>query len=68
MSDIEIIKGVCARLGEHYDEYLIVVKSKDGKIAFRPSDCTWAMGAAMRFLDYMASAQEVKNADEDDSE
>lgn len=63
MSDNDIVRGVVARLGEHFDDYVVIVRTKDNKIAFVPSDMTWAMGACNRFLNYACEAQEVSDGD-----
>lgn len=68
MSETAPIQAICARLGEHYTDYLVIARTKDGKIAFRPSDMTWAIGACQRFLNYACDAQEVTGADDGSEE
>ena len=58
------IRDICARLGERFPEYLIVVKTNQGKIAFKFSDVTWAMGACQRVGSYLDCAQEVTDAED----
>ena len=40
-----------AKSGEHFQEYLVIVKTPTGNIDWRSSDKTWAMGATSRYLE-----------------
>lgn len=40
-----------AKSGEHFQEYVVIVKAPGGTIDWRSSDKTWAMGAASRYLE-----------------
>jgi len=46
--EAERILNLSSELGEHFKDYLIVVRVKDG-LMFRMSDRSWALGA-MRFI------------------
>lgn len=39
-----------AKSGEHFEDYLLIVKTNNGTLDWRSSDKTWAMGAAERYL------------------
>lgn len=39
-----------SRVGEHFEEFLLIVKPSRGNIDWRSSDRTWAVGAAERYL------------------
>lgn len=39
-----------AKTGEHFPEYIVIVKTHNGNLDWRSSDKTWAMGAAERYL------------------
>lgn len=39
-----------AQSGEHFSEYMVLVKTPSGTLDWRASDKTWAMGAARRYL------------------
>lgn len=58
------IRDICSRLGEQFPEYLIVVKTQQGKIAFKFSDVTWTMGACDRVQAFLHEAQEVTDAED----
>lgn len=60
------IRDICSRLGEQFPEYVIVVKTENGKIAFKFSEATWAMGALQRVGSYLDGAQDVISAGDDD--
>lgn len=62
------IRNICAQLGERFPEYLIVVKTEPGKIAFRFSEVTWAMGAVERVTSFLQSADDVISAEDDRNE
>lgn len=48
--DLDILKGVCAKVSEMFPEYLVIVRGADGNLCWKRSDKTWATGAAQRFL------------------
>jgi hypothetical protein len=39
-----------AKSGEHFQEYIVIVKTPNGTLDWRSSDKSWAMGAAERYL------------------
>lgn len=39
-----------AKSGEHFEDYLLIVKTNNGTLDWRSSDKTWAMGAAERYI------------------
>ena len=76
MSENEIdakINDVAARLGEHFEDYLILARTSTG-IAARYTDQTWAMGAMQRFntgrdeTDRIQSRIEAQNRIENNNE
>lgn len=40
-----------AKSGEHFQEYVVIVKTPNGSLDWRSSDKTWAMGATARYLE-----------------
>lgn len=48
-----------ARGGEHFSEYLMIVKTSAGSLDWRSSDKTWAMGAAERYLNLGLSEDDI---------
>jgi hypothetical protein len=57
----EQFKDDVARFSGHYLEFLVIVKRKDGNMAWKSSDATWACGGAMRYLN---SIEEMDRLDE----
>lgn len=45
----QILDDVAHKLGEHFVDYLIVVRPEPRGISWRSSDCSWGMGAAERY-------------------
>lgn len=61
----------CAKVGEHFPEFLMIVKTDEGFMDWRSSDKTWAMGAAERYLNLSHTEDETnlwrKKLDENES-
>ena len=47
---LEKFKTDVARFSGNYNEFLVIVKAKNGNLQWKSSDKTWAMGAAARYL------------------
>lgn len=45
--EFQVLDNFASRLGEHYSEFVVVVKGKTGLLT-RTSDRTWALGAVRR--------------------
>ena len=65
MTHEDAIRDICAKLGERFPEFLIVVKPEPGKIFFRFSEVTWAMGAVDRVGSYLQNVDDVTDADDE---
>ena len=39
-----------ARFSGHYQEFLVIAKSKEGRLQWHATDSTWASGACRRYL------------------
>ena len=50
MDEMDRFEDFGARCSEHFREFLLLVKTKDGRMFWKSSDKTWAMGAATRYL------------------
>jgi hypothetical protein len=48
-----------AKSGEHFGDYLLIVKTNNGILDWRSSDKTWALGAAQRFINLGHAEDEV---------
>lgn len=48
-----------AKSGEHFQEYVVIVKTPNGTIDWRSSDKTWAMGAAERYLNLCHAEDDI---------
>lgn len=49
---LEVLDSVRADLGEHFEDYLVLVRRRDDiEFAWALSDKTWARGAALRLED-----------------
>lgn len=57
--EYKLFLDMIAKTGEHFEEYLVIVKAKDEMIDWRSSDKTWAMGAAERYLNIGHAEDEV---------
>ena len=44
------LNSLCANLGEHFEDFLVVVRPRRRTISWRSSDATWAIGAADRYI------------------
>jgi hypothetical protein len=49
LTEDERLSNMCANAGEHFGDYLIVVRVKGGMI-WQSSDDTWSMGAMQRYM------------------
>lgn len=38
------------RIGERYEQYLLIVRTEGGQMMWKSRDKTWAVGAATRYL------------------
>lgn len=48
-----------AKSGEHFDDYLLIVKTNNGTLDWRSSDKSWAMGAAERYLNLCHAEDQI---------
>lgn len=46
--DIQRLKDLAAMIGVHFKDFLLVVRTQDG-MAWKYSDPTWGIGAAIRY-------------------
>lgn len=46
---LEKFKNDVAYLGEHYPDYVIIVKARDTRVFWKSSDRIWSSGAMMRY-------------------
>ena len=47
----EKFKTDCAKFSGHYDDFVVIAKGREGFFLWHCTDPTWAVGAAIRFLD-----------------
>lgn len=60
-NDIETFKIDAAKFSGNYEEFLVIVKTRDGAFLWKATDPTWAIGAARR---YLTCADEVDRLEE----
>lgn len=60
--EMEKMDDICAQAGEHFGDYLVIVRTKK-KFGFRTSDLCWGIGGARRFLDEMKEQERIKIED-----
>lgn len=58
MDDFERIQNIAALIGEHFADYHLVVKTRDGSSITKITDMSWSYGAVTRW------AKDVDNLDE----
>lgn len=61
MSKMEAIEAMC---GEHFSDYLIIVRPDSKGLAWRSSNTTWGIGAASRYIHGVATADMLEQSDE----
>lgn len=57
------IEALCARLGEHFPDYLVIVRTGSRGLSWRSSEATWAMGAAERYAAAVKVSDSLEQAD-----
>ena len=40
-----IFDDIAAKIGEHFSDYVLIVRTKDGGVQWRGSNATWTIGA-----------------------
>lgn len=50
MDELERFRSDVAKFSGHYQEFLVIVKSGGGRLMWKSSDTTWAIGALNRYL------------------
>lgn len=55
---------LAARVGEHFSDFVIIVRRKDGNVSWRASDPMWADGACRQYSGYVQTGNQI-NAMED---
>lgn len=58
------LRDICSRVGEHFQDYVVIIRTEDGNVSWRASDPTWAEGAARRFFNYVQTANHFSAMDE----
>lgn len=53
-------KNALARLGEHFQDYLLLVRRDGSELTWRTSDPTWAVGAAQEYNEHVKHAQALE--------
>ena len=48
-----------SKTGEHFEEYIVIVKAPNGTLDWRSSDKSWAMGATERYLNLCHAEDEI---------
>ena len=61
MSDREVVRmdGICARLGEHFRDYVVIARADDGDVSWGASNHTWAESAAREYFNYVQMGNHV---------
>lgn len=60
MPNLNRFKDSIAKIGEHYSEFLVIVKAEDGVLIYRHTDKTWGIGAASRYMGIMMEEERVR--------
>ena len=58
------LRDIASKVGEQFDDYLIMVKPRKGEMFCKASDAIWAAGAVNSFLSMHAFAGETVDKDE----
>ena len=53
--------AVSSLAGEHFQDYLLAVRMKDGGYAYRVSDKNWGIGAAQRIVHDAKTKDDIVN-------
>ena len=72
-TELDKFKNDVARFSGQYPEFLIIVRTKSSRLQWKATDRTWAIGAAMRYLncaeewDRKEERDAMKDSEEDKS-
>lgn len=56
--DLRDFKDRIAGFSEHYPDFLIAAKNKDGELMWKSSDKTWAIGVCTRYINCSKAADQ----------
>lgn len=62
--DVARLDDIAAKTGEHFDQYMVLVKDRDGMVSWRGSDSMWADGACRQYINYLQLGQQMQVAEE----
>lgn len=57
--ELERAEAVMCKLGEQFQDYLMIVRTNHGKIAWKSRDATWALGAIERYRNSMLELDRI---------
>ena len=66
MTDREMqrMDTLCSNLGEHFKDYVVLVRGDDGMVSWRASDHSWAESATRQYFNYVQYGHELHARDE----
>lgn len=62
--DMKRLDDISARTGEHFGEYIILVKNSGGMVSWRASDSAWCDGAARQFSQYVKTVKHMQTIED----
>ena len=66
ISDVEMerMDTLTANLGEHFKDYVVLVRTERGTVSWRSSCPVWAEGATRNYLNYIQTGNHLQQMDE----
>ena len=61
---MDAFKSLCARIGERYHDYLLIVRDDPRGTTWHSSDSTWAIGAAERYMAGVFSSDHLNKVED----